>query len=362
MITITQTPDLVCLQGLPIVFKATSNMFDEPFFKIMAEPVAGQRELLKLNSDDEAVFDLREYFKPELSVEFKQTAFVHENCCRQFMIQFSEYYGNPPVPEATTDESINVLLGTVPKWKQHEFRAVYANFAAWLSANIFLSWYPSQPKRVLPDQPEVLYFIAPSSATYSPAVVITYSDGTTASHSPSISIAAQTLEVASLPVGYTALGIAAVNPSKQAVSYTVTIGGKTRSYLVDHTPYNDVRYIIFRTSLGGYDVLACTGEADALSERTAKIAERVYDQLAPERISRYAYNIELKEVETVNTGWLQANEKRWLNDLMISEDVWEMLNGVLSPVMIRNSDLDRTERNYEPGTVEIEYERLNWAQ
>lgn len=362
MITITQSPPLVNLQGMPFVFRVTSNMFDEPFFKIMAEPVAGQAELKPVNTSDEAVFDLREYFRAELSVEFKQTAFKHENACKSFNINFYEYYGNPPQKEDGDDGDFNVLLGTIPQWKQLEFLSTYGTFSSWLSSNIFLGWYPSQPKRVLPTQPEVLYFIAPSSATYSPVVAITFTDGTTASHSPAISIALQALEVGSLPVGYTALGLATVDAEKTVASYIVTIGGKTRSYTVDHIAYNDVRYLIFRNSLGGYDVLPCTGEVDSKSETTRNLAERVYDPEASARISRYAYNIELKEVETLNTGWLQANEKRWLNDLMISEDVWEMLGGVLRPVLIRNSDLDRTERNYEPGTVEIEYERLNWVQ
>lgn len=364
MITITSTPALVCLQGQPIVFKVSSNLFDEPFFKVMAVPVSGQSELLPLNADDEAVFDLREYFRPELSVSFVTTPAIHANAARQFEVFFYEYYGNPPTQHDSDSFELVVMLGGIARWKQAEFLATYSgSFANWLSANLFLSWYPAIPKRVLPDQPEVLYFLAPSSATYSPTVVVTFTDGTTASHSPSVSIAAQATEMASLPVGYTALGLAAVNPAKTVASYVVTIGGKSRSYVVDHNAYRDKRYIIFRNSLGGYDVLPCTGEVDSTTETTRNTATAVYNpEAATQRLSRMAYNIETTEVERVNTGWLQANEKHWLNELMISEDVWEMLGGVLSPVLIRNSELDRTERIYEPGSVEIEYERLTYAQ
>jgi len=355
-------PPLVSLQGQPLVFKVSSNMSAQPFFKIKAIPVYPQSELLPLNVNNEAVFDLREYFKSELSVEFKQTAFVHEDACKEFSLLFYEYYGNPPVNEETVTAVVNILLGSIPKWKQLEFLTSPGTFSNWLSNNIFLSWYPSQPKRVLPTQPEVLYFLAPSSATYAPTVAITFTDGTTASHSPSLSISAQALQVASLPVGYVALGLAAVNPSKTVASYIVTIGGKTRSYQMDYTPYNDVRYLVFRTSLGGYDVLACTGEVDSTTEITRSIANRVYDPEAAARISRYTYQSDHNEVEKVNTGWLLQNEKRWLNDLLISEDIWEMLSGVLRPVMLRTTQLDRTERNYEPGSVELEYERLTYAE
>ncbi len=366
MITITQTPEAVNLQGLPIVFKTTSNKFDEPYFKIMAEPVIGnnQYDLLKLNRDDEAVFDLREYFKPELSVEFKTTPHVHANACREFPVRFWEYYGNPPVQVLPDNEqyNINVLLGTVPEWKQLEYRATYANFAAWRAANVFLSWYPAQAKRVLPTQPEVLYFLAPTASTFAVNVAILYTDNSVVTYTSAVSIAALQYQVASVPVGYTALAVGAQTPSKKVVQYTVTIAGKTRTYIVDHTPHINVRYIIFRNSLGGYDVLQCTGEADAQTDMKRKIANRVYDPEASARISRYAYNIEHTEVEKVNTGWLQPGEKRWLNDLLISEDVWEMLGGVMRPVMIRNSNIDRSERNFEPGSVELEYERLTYVQ
>jgi hypothetical protein len=364
MISITQTPETVNLQGLPIVFKATSNKFDEPYFQVMAEPVANQFDLLKLNRDDEAVFDLREYFKPELSVNFDPLPRLHANACKEFEVNFYDYYGNPPVQvlAGSAVHNILVLLGTVPEWKQLEYRATYANFAAWRAANVFLTWYPAQPKRVLINQPEVLYFLAPASSEYAVSVAVLYTDNSIVSYTSNVGVYALQNQVASVPVGYTALAVGAQTPSKKVVHYTVTIAGKTRTYIVDHTPHSDVRYIIFRTSLGGYDVLQCTGEVDSETEMKRKIANRVYDPEASPRISRYAYNIQHTEVEKVNTGWLLPNEKRWLNDLLISEDVWEMLGGVMRPVMIRNSNIDRSERSYEPGSVELEYERLTYVQ
>lgn len=362
MITITSEPPLLNLQGLPLVYKVSSNMFDEPYFKIMAEPVAGQYELLPLNAADEAVFDLREYFKPELSVELKLAAHLHANACKPFEVVFHEYYGNPPAQYDNNVSTIVVLLGTVPRWKQAAFNAAYGSFTTWFVTNIFLSWYPAIAKKLLPTQPELLYFMAPTNGTFSPTVVITYSDGTTANHSPAISISAQIFQVASLPVGYTELGIAAVTPAKTAVSYTVTIGGKTRSYAVDHTPYRDVRYIIFRNSLGGYDTLACTGEADEATEMQREVAERVYDPEHPGRLNKLPYNIEHTPVVKVNSGWLLPAERDWLNDLLISEDVYELAAGILSPVLIRNTSIDRTKRTYEPGSVELEYEYLSIAE
>lgn len=366
MISITSVPYGVSLQGMPIVFKVTSNMVEEPYFKVLAAPVSGQSDLLALNDDDVAVFDLREYFKPELSVLFATTPTLHANAAKQFNVVFYEYYGNPPTIHASVNHNIIVMIGKIPKWKQAAFRAEYPTnfnlgFDNWLSSNIFLSWYPAQPKKVLPTQPEVLYFIAPNSASYAPTVVVKFTDGTTATHSPAISITAQASQIASLPVGYAALGLASVNILKTVASYVVTIGGKTRSYVLDLMPYRDVRYIIFRNSLGGYDVLPCTGEADTKTEVQRSVAQRVYDPEATERTSKMVYNIDEKENITVNTGWLQANEKRWLNDLFISEDVYDLVGSVMSPIMITGSDLNTTERIYEPGSVEIEYERLTFA-
>lgn len=358
MINIVSEPPLVSLSGLPVIFKVSSDKFDEPYFRIKAVPYPGQEEYLPLHpATDVATFDLREYFAADLAVSLKLSAHLHANAAKSYNVVFHEFYGNPPTEHANDSCTIVVVRGTIPRWRINAF----ASFAAWQASNLFHTFAPTS-KRVLPTQPELLYFLAPSSGTFSPAVVITFTDGSTASHSPAVSITGQALQMLSLPVGYSALGIAAVNPSKKVASYTVTISGRSRTYVVDHTPYADVRFLLFRNSLGGYDCLPLTGEADEHTELSRDMAEHVYDaEAVVQQFNKRTYNIQHAELVKANSGWLLSAERDWLNDLLISEDIYELYSGTLSPVLMRSTSLDRTKRNYEPGSVEIEYERLSLA-
>ncbi len=360
MATIISQPPALLLQGRPIVFAIGAENDDQPYIRLIAKPVAGQKDILPLRTSDAAAsFELREYFKPELQVALSLTAAVHANACKDFVISFWEYYGNPPAEQDELQVQKTVHIGTVPRWMQAAYDGLYANFAARLAVNPFMTWYPAQSKRVLPAQNELLYFVAPSSSTFSVSVSILYPDNTIVTHSPSGSLSLQLHKVGSFNVGYTALGIASVTPGKKPVQYTVTIAGKTRTYIVDHKAYRDVRYIIFRNSLGGYDTLPCTGEADESTDIERTVAQRIYDQENPGRTNKYVHRTDHNEQAKVNTGFLAANEKRWLNDLMISEEVYEIAGGITTPILILNTTLDRTERSYEPGAVEIEYERLS---
>lgn len=360
MIIIAAQPSLVNLSGLPVIFRVSSNMFDEPYFRIKAVPVAGQAEYLKLNLSDEAIFDLREFFAAELKSELKTGPSVHPDAAKEFEPTFYEYYGVPPTTHASATETIVVVRGSIPRWYLSQFYQNYDDFNDFIAAEKHLTLWPrTQAKRVLPGQPELIYFLAPSSGTYSPSVLISYADGTTASHSPAISVSAQALQVASLPVGYTALGIAGVSPSKTVSSYTVTIAGVSRTYTVDHTPYREVRYLIFRNSLGGYDTFACTGEADESTRASRQVAEAVYDPDHLVRANKRVYAIVHNEVVKVNSGWLLPTERDWLNELLISDEVFEQIGNVIRPVMMINTELDRSRRRFNPGSVEIEYERLS---
>jgi hypothetical protein len=120
-----------------------------------------------------------------------------------------------------------------------------------------------------------------------------------------------------------------------------------------------VRYLIFRNSLGGYDTLACTGEADESTRATRQIAEAVYDPDHLVRNNKRVYAIEHNEVVKVNSGWLLPAERDWLNELLISDDVYEQIGNIIRPVMMISAELDRSRRRFNPGSVELEYERLS---
>ncbi|MDD4374833.1 MAG: hypothetical protein PHG67_13025 [Bacteroidales bacterium] len=362
MFQIIQNPPILSLQGLPLIYRLEADR-DEPFFKVLARVSATNTyEAASRNQSNIATFDLREYFETLLQTSLVLDAnHIHPDGCKNFTIRFYEYFGNPPSAQNEITASPTICIGRVPAWKQLEFDIQNTNFGAYQAISRLLSWFPiGQTKRVLPDQPELMYLLWPNATYQNIAVTIYFSDESTAllniEHLP-----VPPLTVASFPVGYQALGIGDVNPAKTVVSYEVTIADQTRVFVVDHNLYRQHRFLIFRNSLGGFDTLACMGEADESTEVERKQSTRVYDAENPYRQRKSEFYNEHSELVKVNSGWLSPEEKNWLNDLLISTEVYEVRSNKLQPVLIKNKSIDRSWRIYEPGSIEIEFERINFV-
>lgn len=363
MFNIEVSPPLVSLVGSPFVWKVFSD-HSAAFLKIMAEPIDGVFELLPVDPVTKlAPFELAEYFKPFLSISLITNApALHPDACKAFYVKFHQYFGNPPAQNDMTGLDRYILMGRIPKWRQAWFTSLgYTSYMGWLEVgeNIGLSWYPGSTKKVLPDQPEMMYFIAPAADEYSLSITLTFDDGSSMVHTPDQLLNCALYQVGSFPVGFSQLNLASLS-SKTVVKYVVNLIGTdfSRTYVLDYSVYRDTRYIIFRNSLGGYDTLPCTGEVDESTDIERSIADRVFDVNDLTRLNKRQYNTRTTEVAKVNSGWLDAEEKNWLNDLIESEEVFEVVDGIRQAIMIRNTNLDRSVRSYEPSSVEIEYERL----
>lgn len=363
MFEIVQQPPAISLQGLPLIYKLHADS-EETFYKVIAviriDTNLVFRELANRNQDNIATFDLREYYETSLHTSLVMYInHIHEDGCKSFLITFSEYYGNPPYGHNNIEHSHVICIGRVPAWKQLDFDIQNTNYVDFLDVSRVMSWYPlGIAKRVLPNQPELMYVLWPDDDFDTIEVKVNFSDET----SSTVSIphmAVPPLTVASFPVGYQELGIGAVNPAKTVVSYEVTIADQTRVFVVDYTPYRQHRFLVFRNSLGGFDTLACTGEADESTEVERKQSNRVYDAENPYRVQKVEFFNEHSELVKVNTGWLSPAEKNWLNDLLISTEVYEIRGNKQQPVLIKNKSIDRSWRIYEPGSIEIEFERIN---
>jgi hypothetical protein len=358
---IIQSPPNVSLQGLPIIYKLHADR-SETFYKVLANPVFNIYEAAYRNQDNIVTFDLRDYFETSLKTSLVLSEnHIHDDGCKNFTVRFYEYYGNPPSAQNEITANHTICIGTVPAWKQKDFDLINNTFNDYLDTSRILSWYPlNTAKKVLTDQPELMYVLWPDLSVRVITVVVTFSDGTTENvkidHMP-----VQELQVASFAVGYEALGIADINPTKTVKSYTVSIANHVRSFVVDHNPHYHTTYIVFRNSLGGFDTLACTGQKDEITEVERKISQRVYDAENPYRHRQDEFYNEHTEIVSVHSGWLTPAEKNWLNDLLISKEVYELRGNKLQKIQLKTKALDRSWRFYEPGGVVIEYERINFV-
>jgi len=199
-----------------------------------------------------------------------------------------------------------------------------------------------------------------------------FNDGTFALHDPNRSMDAGQYQVVSFATGFNALGLQAWadlnHPGKKITHYYVSV---TRAgygisepfpYKVDYNNYRNVRYIVFKNSLSGWDVLACTGENDETTEIERSTASRVADVSDLTRLHKVEYRRDLSQIVNVNTGWLTIGDKEWLTDLLISDQVFELIHDRLNPILIRTKQFDNTDRTFQPGEAEIAYERLFLAE
>ncbi len=366
MPTIIESPPALLLQGMPVKFRlASSHGSPENPSRIMCEPVPDFFEVLTRNESNIATFDIREYFKKLLSVSLNYNdAALHTDACKKFNISFYDYGGNPPEAVNPVAVSRDVLMGDVPAWMHHRIDYVNFDLAARLATNPFMSWWPAdKAKKVLPDQPEMVYFFASEAGTIDLKVYITFTDGTGADFTAdSLTLAAN--QVGSFPAGYNKLDLASVNTDKKVESYQIRLNsnGPQRNYVVDYKPYRYTRYIFFRTSLAGWEVVACTGEADDKADLKRQTANRIYDVNASGRLHKSDFARESEHKVKVNTGYVPPWHMTWLNDLFETEEAYELLDAVLTPIRITNKSFDSSYRSEQPSSAEIEYERLQFAR
>jgi hypothetical protein len=183
-----------------------------------------------------------------------------------------------------------LLHGGLDYWEA----AVGTWFTSWQTARMpFLSWEPTT-KKVLPDQPEYLYFMVPkvNVASFQVHLGLAWADGTSTDVVLATRIEVRRYEVFCLPTGPGPLDIATREASagKRVLSYTLDVRdetgqplSETRTYLLDRKPCPVRRYFLYANSLGGWNTLVCRGRLslDVATKTTASENARAagYDPL-----------------------------------------------------------------------------------
>lgn len=195
----------------------------------------------------------------------------------------------------------------------------------------FLTWQPDA-KMVRVDQPERLYFLTnftPTPTRLSLRVRVCYTDNTFATFTAMSVSNVTPMTVYCLPVGFDELNLA--SRPKTVMWYEVWVCNEnteviseTRTYRVDRTIVESVKYIIFQNSLGGYDTLRCIGSSSQTVSVQRQMLERFTDYDYLPTSSEVLINSVTGERQiTVNVGnWLNAEYREYLEELILSEDFY----------------------------------------
>jgi hypothetical protein len=234
------------------------------------EPV-GQELEQPADAAGRTTFEVQELLEPfvaplppalgQVAVQRQDGAF-----CRFFLRYFERTAAGDG---AITTVNTNYLLrGGLDYWEA----AVGTWFSGYQATNLpFLTWEPTT-KKVLPDQPEYLFFMVPRAnvAAFRYRARLTWADGSTTTEVLADRADVLRYEVFCLPAGPAQLDL----PAREAlagqlvVRYTLDVLDATgaplsevRTYLLDRRPASVRRYFLYANSLGGWNTLVCRGRA-----------------------------------------------------------------------------------------------------
>lgn len=283
---------------------------------------------------------------------------------KRFYLVHREQFGTPPVPApATTLDYRYVVQGGLGFYE--------AAARTWFSAyqpqrRPFLTWEPN-PKAVLDDQPEYLYYmVLGSPPDFQAWLKVGFSDGTsqtlplwqpvTVSHNA---------EVYCLPVGFEALNLKFFSTFGADVAWWEvwvadstghTRLSETRRFERVRRRYPRRRYFLFQTSLGGMATYAALGEALLEAEVTGEEATRTlppgYDpQLGDVQVQERTLRPVLKVAAGKRTGaQLLASQ-----DLLLSRRVLLLGAGRWQPGYLKAKTVTLLEEGKPVQVQEVEF-------
>ena len=222
-------------------------------------------------------------------------------------------------------------------------------FATWLPANKkFLTWSPNY-KKINTTQDEYLNFLLYGSITEINLICkCWYSDGTTQTLSLLTQGTTAKYDLYRIPAGYTQLAIASnftIPAGESVLKYDLwltdqsdAVISEVKTFVVDQLYFKNERILIFENSMGGWDTLRCKGlseySVDTDSIPIEKILPDYWSLTSFDNSGRFAdVNHGYIDSAVVRTGYMTLAELKWLKDLLISENVFELRTAYI-PVRI----------------------------
>lgn len=225
-----------------------------------------------------------------------------------------------------------------------------------LGARQFLTWQPNY-KRVATDQEEYLHFLlnfTPKPQILKLRVQSYNADGIAGDAYTAMSVANPVLySVVCCPVGMKALNI----PS-DAARYDIWLSNQhdkrvseVRTYMVDHSHEEFDRSIIFVNSLGGWDTLRLTGQA----QRNLKVVQTTAAIERPANAGVDFSELKIISIEgeydlQISTGFFKrdaVNYLKYLNELLLSEEIYLITDKGHRPLQLTTTGLNDQSDNQD---------------
>lgn len=377
------------ISGVDEAVQTFFNIVAQTWMKRGTEMVRVFDDAVSVDSLGKAYYDISEIVKSELYSEFEYPETDADGIIKRehinvpFFIRYAEMYGIPSAVRAMrTSQYFCALNGGVPFWKQVEYYAAGTSFFDRMQYDKnFLTWQPNN-KKISISQTEKLYWLAWKNTLNNTSCKLrftlhTYDDtGMIAVIVYSAPFNITYLETYELHVGCARLnalynfdlyfhdqgadGVPGQSYDVEVITATtpaLAISEK-RTYIVDLTEYPNTLEFLFLNSLGGYDTVRTTGigELEPTQERTFVTCAypKEFDVYFKQKKQVF---VDGAQKMKVNSGWLTIEQYNWLQDFFLSDEVYEIKNSKLYPVVLTSQSATKATDEQSPAYfVEFEYE------
>lgn len=377
-ITENELPPTVALAGNPMWVDCETDEYAEDFIGLHYDPEvyidsswesASQELRYEPDSDHKAVVDLHKLLEwdPEKEFTFPEncgTLLVkRNNLRRQWRLNRSEKYGNPLTEynDAVASGTRYILPGKISDKKFGQYNDNGTNWWTKLQADKF--FLTNFPKKSVPSSyikyktkttdawaSERLYYFVFGSGVSSLNLRLKayYTDGTEEAVITRSTIGSVSqYDVYEIITSFSSLGIYLLDQSKTISHYEIWLTDQSANiisevfkYYMDHVKKPDARYFIFSNAYKMYEGIRFTGK----SAEEAKVESIISDRDLEKDYSVSARTLIKDQVRegreiTTSSGWLSKDEMAWYRELLLSKEVYEIINGVLIPVNITSNQV-----------------------
>lgn len=234
-------------------------------------------------------------------------------------------------------------------------------FGDYLTTNKnFMTWAPPV-KQVDRLQEEYLNFFCfdPTFAQLKVSVKAYYDDNTNQTSTVVTQSNVKHGHLYQIGAGPANSGVAGINPAKTLIKYELSLLNQAnslisevRTYILNPIRYPNTRLFMFLNSVGTYEVMPFYGAAQINNSFERELVKKYlpvgYAALAGEKAVN---NIIRKKKGNYSSGYFTGdNSAAWLdymNDFMLSEQVYDITDGKRRPVIITDGNVESEDQNYK---------------
>lgn len=348
------------------------------FFEILVQTLLSDgtllgQDVLTPDENGNAIFDVSVYLRAQLegSSAFKWTedtsTFLIDRSASNilFYLQYAEKFdGVIQGITSTVDDATYALNGGYDSMEKARMFDEGSSFLEQINYTWqFLTQQPAE-KIINFDQPEKLFYLVWKDDTTSIKlkVKIYYTDGTDTTITKATQAVSQ-YQVWECVVSPDKMELDLVTPAKTIDYYEIWIDdqdddrvSKIQKYTIDREYYEHQRYLIFRNSFGEFDITRFTGIKTDNLEHAREVDSYNPGDGWDQRFK--AENITEQQSFAINTGWMLNKETLdWLRDLLISPEVYEIINNRLYPIIIQNTKTFKQRDKEDLFALAVEYIR-----